>query len=546
MADPQWQSTNDHVPLSVSAPSGGWQVTDGPDKAQWQSTDDHAAVPENYAQRALDFTTNTLRAIPSSGGAFLSNLYNAGRHPLNTGSALGKIAVGTLQKLTPDTPSHANRGYVPYADAAGQALKDRYGSLDALGRTIQSDPVGVMADASTVVGGAGAAARGVGLAADAAGLSSVADAANGVADTAGAVSNAVNPLTLPAKAVGSVTDLASRGFVRSALGLTGRTERYGATPAQAALEETSGVTPSAVATSARNRLTELSNQLDALPATRDPDLSSARQVIRDAIKKVQAGNGDPSDLAPMLQQLTEPKPGFTGTTALAANAITPGQTAPVFLGIKRQFGSDFTKFDQARPVSSAARNVGNQAYHALSTEFNSAVPGAADINQTMQSLIPVQQAAESTSHNAGAVERSINRVTRPTGALVAAMFGLREGGIPGMIAALAGQETAASPVVKMGVARGLYAAGKGMKSPASRKAATMAAVAGAAAGSTNDVGQSKTPASLPATTQPAAPVAQAPEQAPALTESAVRKMALDAGKDPDAVVDAARKNKLLQ
>jgi molybdopterin-binding protein len=36
------------------------------------------------------------------------------------------------------------------------------------------------------------------------------------------------------------------------------------------------------------------------------------------------------------------------------------------------------------------------------------------------------------------------------------------------------------------------------------------------------------------------------EQTPALTESAVRKMALDAGKDPDAVVDAARKNKLLQ
>ncbi len=196
------------------------------------------------------------------------------------------------------------------------------------------------------------------------------------------------------------------------------------------------------------------------------DLTAARQVIADAIAKVKAGNGDASDLLPMKKQLTEARPGFRGATTPPPTVGDPAGVAAQqhpsdFLGVKRQFGDDFTKFDAAVPLRDSARKVGNAAYHELSSEFNRAVPGAKPINQQMQSLVPVKDAAQRADEAAGPLERSINRGTRPTGGLAATLFGFHEGGPAGALAIMALQEGLSSPTVKMAVARALYGAGKG-------------------------------------------------------------------------------------
>lgn len=472
---------------SPAIPSFDEFVASGTPKKQGIPTFDQfvAPAPRNErvgGQKVLDYANDTLSNVPSSAAKLAGNIGNAILHPIDTVGGIVKAATGTFEKMTPDTPSHAGRSNVPYADAAGAALKDRYGSPSAIAETIRTDPVGVAADASALAGGVSGLARGGGAIARAANLPRVASGAAKVAETAGAISDAVNPISLATKPIGAVLKQTAKPLVKSALGLPGRTERYGATPAAAALEHTSGITPSAVKESAIAQLNGLNQELEGLAAAsgNTADLTAARKVIADAIAKVQAANGSADDLLPMQKQLTEARPGFAGAKT-AAGDVAPQQAPIPFLGMKRQFGDDFTKFDAAAPLKDSTRKVGNQAYHELSSEFNRAVPGAADINQQIQSLAPVKDAAQRTSENAGAVQRSINRATRPTGGLAATLFGLHEAGVPGALAAMALQEGLASPTVKMGIARMLFGAGKGIKSPLTPRALNATGVAGEAA-----------------------------------------------------------------
>lgn len=448
--------------------------------AQYAATEDPGAAqreraPRNAGQKVLDYATDTLSNVPSSAGKLVGGMYQTVRHPIDTAETLGKVGIGTLQKMTPDTPSHANQEYVPYADAAGASLKKRYGSPANIAETFRTDPVGVGADVATVAGGISGLARG-GL------LPRTASALTKTSEVAGTVSDIANPLTLPSMVVGGGLKRVARPFVKSALGLPGRTERYGATPAAAVLEETSGIRPATIKASANAKLDELNKQLEALAAAsgNTADLTTARRVISDAISKVRAANGLADDLTPMQEQLTSARPGFRGAVTAAGDVAA--QQAPLdFLGMKRQFGDDFTKFDAAVPLKDSARKVGNKAYHELSAEFNSAVPGAQPINQRMQSLAPVPDAAQRASERAGSVQRSIDRATRPTGAMAATLFGLHEAGLPGAVAAMTVQDALASPAIRMALARALNGAGNGISSPATPRAASTAGSIGNAA-----------------------------------------------------------------
>lgn len=92
--------------------------------------------------------------IPGSAAGVISDTANAVMHPIDTAKAVGKLALGGAQKLIP-----GEQEYEPYADAFGSFIKDRYGSGDALMKTLQDDPVGFLGDLSSVIMPAGAGAR---------------------------------------------------------------------------------------------------------------------------------------------------------------------------------------------------------------------------------------------------------------------------------------------------------------------------------------------------------------------------------------------------
>lgn len=137
----------------------------------------------------------TIGNIPSSGARLVGDIFSAITSPIETAKAVGKTALGAVQKLIP--------GRQKQEESAEQVLdfiKQRYGSKDAFIETIEEDPVGVLADFAGIITGAGIAVRGLG----AAGKVSALSKAGRVAQRAGA---AIEPLGLAAKGVARVTRL---------------------------------------------------------------------------------------------------------------------------------------------------------------------------------------------------------------------------------------------------------------------------------------------------------------------------------------------------
>lgn len=72
-----------------------------------------------------------------------------------TMKSLGQVAAGGVEKLL----GTGTGEHIPNWDAFTQGIKDRYGSLGNLYKTMETDPAGFMTDVSAVLGGAGAVTR---------------------------------------------------------------------------------------------------------------------------------------------------------------------------------------------------------------------------------------------------------------------------------------------------------------------------------------------------------------------------------------------------
>lgn len=124
-------------------------------------------------------------------------------------------------------------------------------------------------------------------------------------------------------AVPRLAGAAGRGMMRmaepvaeNALGIRGVDRKFGRNPGRAVLDETAGVRPESVSSSAGKRIGDLSSQRDAFinASTTPVHLQPGLDTVRAAIAKAQAGNSDVSHLRPMEEQLTVPRPGFQGST----------------------------------------------------------------------------------------------------------------------------------------------------------------------------------------------------------------------------------------
>ena len=81
--------------------------------------------------------------------------------PIDTASNLLDAAAGGLRNITPEPiakfidsadPNNKNtERAVNTANAFGKMQKDRLGSIEAIKRTLAEDPIGVLADLSTVL-----------------------------------------------------------------------------------------------------------------------------------------------------------------------------------------------------------------------------------------------------------------------------------------------------------------------------------------------------------------------------------------------------------
>ena len=154
---------------------------------------------------AKDVAVSAVKNIPQSAGNFLGGIYQSVRHPVDTAKGLGKAALGTVQLAIP-----GEQGNEDVARNVGQFFKERYGGLENFKRTVATDPVGVLADASTLLTGAGGL---VGVAGKASKVGALANAGKTISNTG----KALEPFALAGKGTSALARFAVPQMVRDSI-----------------------------------------------------------------------------------------------------------------------------------------------------------------------------------------------------------------------------------------------------------------------------------------------------------------------------------------
>ena len=104
--------------------------------------------------------------IPSSALQYGKDIFTAVTDPIGTAKSIGELGLGIIQLAIPGEQASEQQ-----AKAVGQYFANRYGGMENLKKTIATDPVGFLGDASVLLTGGASIAGKVG------GLKEVAEAA---------------------------------------------------------------------------------------------------------------------------------------------------------------------------------------------------------------------------------------------------------------------------------------------------------------------------------------------------------------------------------
>lgn len=211
-----------------------------------------------------------VKNIPSSAGKMAADIAQPFIHPVETATNIGKIGKGVLQKLGIMEGEDA----APYADAVGKFLVDRYGSGEAIKKTLATDPVGMAADLSMVLSGGGTvAARAPGAIGK---LGEVAATAGRVVDPLSAVGKTVQGAgKLAAKGLGVTTGAGS-----DAIEIAARAGAAGGAEGKAFRDSMSGAEPAdAIVADARKAVGQLRQERGQIYRTEMAKVGANKTVL---------------------------------------------------------------------------------------------------------------------------------------------------------------------------------------------------------------------------------------------------------------------------
>jgi len=151
-----------------------------------------------------EVASRAISNIPSSFGSMVGNIVEAVTSPVQTAKSVVDLGAGILQNVLPESLVQAvgeDKASREVASKVGQFYADRYGSVEGAKRAIAEDPVGVLADVSTILtGGALATPR-------------------AVSQPLARAASAIDPLAIAGRGALRATELGGRG-VANVLGLT--------------------------------------------------------------------------------------------------------------------------------------------------------------------------------------------------------------------------------------------------------------------------------------------------------------------------------------
>jgi hypothetical protein len=129
-------------------------------------------IVEEYLTSSMglgEVATRAVTNLPSSFAGVVSGVAEAVTSPIQTAKTVLDLGAGILQNVLPERMVQAigeDKASRDLAQKVGEFYSDRYGGIENVKKAVASDPVGVLADVSTILtGGAGAARVGAGGAA---------------------------------------------------------------------------------------------------------------------------------------------------------------------------------------------------------------------------------------------------------------------------------------------------------------------------------------------------------------------------------------------
>ena len=154
--------------------------------------------PGSSVTEKQGFISKTISNIPESALEYGKAIATPILHPIKTVSDLGNVFKGIdvkLRKLWDPNITPEEEKFEPYAEGAWDFIKDRYGGLENLKKTVSEDPVGFMGDLSTFLTGGGGIVGKIGP------ISKVGQTVSKIGQIAEPISGAIKAVSMPAKLI---------------------------------------------------------------------------------------------------------------------------------------------------------------------------------------------------------------------------------------------------------------------------------------------------------------------------------------------------------
>jgi hypothetical protein len=325
----------------------------------------HAPKPEQPMEWS-EVGKQAIQNIPQSAVAYGQSLITPFTQPKETAEALGQIGKGAYSKIAGAFGAQQNEEKKAQDEAAinaiGRFYADRYGSVEGFKTALANDPVGVLADASSVLTlGGGAAAR----------VPGVIGQVGKVATSAG---NVIDPLMMAGKGVKGVTKATTATLSLPEWWTTGASLSSLNTAAKAGLENnktfishlTGAVKPedtvrrieavhSKIADDARQVISKRLGDIEQVPMSYTP----VYQAIQDALPRV-ALNGTITD-----------KKGYAALNEVfdVVNQFNKNPQIPATVGNLQELKKSVRRIGQDFPVGTEQWSVVNSVEKAIRNEI---------------------------------------------------------------------------------------------------------------------------------------------------------------------------------
>jgi hypothetical protein len=344
-----------------------------------------------------DMASQSVQNIPSSALRLASDLGQAVMHPIDTITGLASTAQGFIDKasgnmeVSPEAEERKQK-----ADAMIGFLDDRYGSEENLKQTIATDPVGFLADVSSVVipaGGAVAAAgKGLATTGKLAKMTSALERAGGSLARGGA---AVEPLNMALRGVGkgiqAIPVTVPERMMKSALKISKKVSDADKTAiARTALDESIPLSRAGL-----EKVQDLKHVLGKEIDAKVQELQKSGQAIRTEflLSDIQGVMDNAGLMVPpqtrTVQRIIEQ------TMEGLPEVLTPSQIQKLKRNLQNRVAEQYGK--TSTPTVQVQKNIARQAR----IELEQAIPEIAGMNANEATLIKLARAMDEALQRIG-------------------------------------------------------------------------------------------------------------------------------------------------